>query len=99
MRRLGSVAVLVALLALAGGCSDDKKSPASASSQPASRAQDTTVTTAPKPVPAGFIAIPAPAGIDPTRFGQNVAVTSLGDGRPVVAFSSQDENDESSKVE
>src|SRR5436190_12406639 len=100
MRRLTSAVVLVALFALAAGCSDDKKNgSASASSQPSSRAEDTSVTTAPKPVPAGFIAIPAPAGVDPTRFGQNVAIASLNDGRPVVAFSFQNENDATSKVE
>jgi hypothetical protein len=35
----------------------------------------------------GFLAIPAPAGIDPSFFGQNVSVTTTRTGRPVVAFS------------
>jgi hypothetical protein len=59
-------------------------------------AATTTTTTAPSQassssgkaaLPNGFLAIPAPAGIDPSFFGQNVSATTTKIGRPVVAFS------------
>jgi hypothetical protein len=60
------------------------------------KAATTTTTTAPSQassssgkaaLPNGFLAIPAPAGVDPSFFGQNVSATTTKIGRPVVAFS------------
>ena len=81
VRRVAALCMIV-LLACSGG---DNKAPTTTTTTEA--AGQASSSSGKRALPNGFLAIPAPAGIDPSFFGQNVSATTTKIGRPVVAFS------------
>lgn len=92
-RGIAGFAAVVALLAAACGggtpsASRRQPSPATTAPAPSTSPRNATTTTTPGAAMQAqrFFAVPTPAGMDPARFGRDVAVTTAKDGRPVVVF-------------
>jgi hypothetical protein len=89
----------MATLAIAAACSGGgSKATTTTSSKATTRSSSSASSSSPPAAPAGFDALTVPNGDDPANFGNNVAVTSTKDNRPVVAFSIFDTETGTSRI-